>query len=806
MDHRSGSRRKPRTLLVAAAVLLFLCLVAGGVLFLGQTPALPPSVSIQRPESGSLAEVNQAVPVNLSAFYDHGISRLELYADGALVGSQDASQPGGDNPLILAQPWMPLTPGRHILMARAYDRNQKHYDSSLLVVDVVDRLSDTATINTSSIQLGAGAHLPSLNDIAKASGASLDTLRGLNPSLGTSSADAPLPEGAILTVPYSPDPTPANMPTPPAPLPGTPASPQIGTATATSCTSIQVTWSGVSGATGYTLYRLADGETAFSSVAHLGADATSASDTIPQNGGYVYQVGADQGTLESLSGTASVRTADSCAPAAPAGTTNLTVSLLTLKTTQAFDGIYCYSSLDGSAFKRIPQYDFQVMAPEADGLTYNLQTQLAYFGQLILPAQPLSSPIALTLECWGRRGAESTLLGTIHSSHGSSEWDGRDLTETADAAVLHYRIDQNPHTTAPVNLPSITTAAIFQPQLNLPAVFVPLDGSGNTPTLPPPTNVRDIRGINSGICSLLAMANVHPSFCQGSNTWRVGDGIAWDWSDPTGLLRDSDLTGYHIKVDQLDMLNPHHPILTTLTEFDIHSGRFKSAPPPAILNNVGCSTRVLIYVQAVEGLEFSDYSDPAIFDSPRCTQNDTITVSVSQIIVGNGSPDSVTDGDPCILCTDRRLELYGSFLINNTDGNIMDPPTGHNGPEFGGCPDHTQCVTGGVYTFGDPDHVIFIQGAAAILAPSTGRTLSMVVDLSDYDYFTYLNGILTGALSHFSNDPAAYRWCHGTLTLPGRSAVDWERFDQTFHIRDNSPEGACDVTIRVQGGDRITNP
>jgi hypothetical protein len=79
----------------------------------------------------------------------------------------------------------------------------------------------------------------------------------------------------------------------------------------------------------------------------------------------------------------------------------------------------------------------------------------------------------------------------------------------------------------------------------------------------------------------------------------------------------------------------------------------------------------------------------------------------------------------------------------------------------------------------------------------------MVVDVYDYDYFTYLTGYLQGTLPHFSNDPAAYRWCHATLTLPGRSAVDWERFDQTFHLRDNSPEGACDVQVRVQGGVHI---
>ena len=468
------------------------------------------------------------------------------------------------------------------------------------------------------------------------------------------------------------------------------------------------------------------------------------------------------------------------------------------ETTQVFDGIYCYSSLAGSPFRRIPQYDFQVLSPEADGLTYDLQTQLAYFGQLVLPSQPTSSPLELTLECWGRHGAESTSLGTIQSSHGSSEWDGRDLAENAGEVLLHYRIDQDPLTTRPINIP--LTATVPGPHLNLPGVYVPL-GGGNNSDLPAPTNVRDIRAFNSGLCNALAMINVHPPFCQGSNTWRAGDGIAWDWSDPTGLLSDRDLTGYHIRVVQVDMLDPHHPLITTLSEFDIHSGRFKSVPAPGILNNVGCSTLIEISVQAVEGLLNSNYSDPLIYTAPPCTQNDMLTVSVDQVIVGDGSQGSVTDNDPCVLCTDRRLELYGSFMINNVGGSSLIGPTNHNGPEFGDCPNQTQCATGGLYTFGGPGQSLFFEGSSSFLAPGSSRSLSMVVDLYDYDYFTYLTSYYPGApLPHFSNDPAAYRWCHATLTLPGRSAVDWERFDQTFHLRDHSPEGACDIQVRVRGG------
>jgi hypothetical protein len=439
------------------------------------------------------------------------------------------------------------------------------------------------------------------------------------------------------------------------------------------------------------------------------------------------------------------------------------------------------------------------MTPGPDGLTYDLQTQLANFGQLILPSQPTSNSLALTLECWGRLGAESTPLGTIHSTHGSPDWDGRLLTESVNGISLHYQVNQNPRTVRPINIP--LTPGLPGPTLNLPTVFMPLDG-GNDATLPPPTAVRDIRLLNQ-VCNFLAIFHQTPPICSGSQAWHAWDGIAWNWSDPNGRYSEHMLSGFHIKVNQLEMINPHHPILSTLTEFDIHPGSAKSAPAPAILNNIGCSTSVEIYVQAVAGLSLSDYSDPLVYTAPPCTQNDQITITLDQIIIAHGDPNGVTDNDPCVACTDRRLELYGSYLVSRFSGIIMDGPTAHNGPEFGACPDQTECATGGIYRFDatDPHQRLSWNISMPGDGPGIGETLSMLVDLSDYDYFTWLTSFYPGApLHHYSNDPAAYRWCHASLSLPGRSAVDWERFDQTFHLQDNSPEGTCDIQVHVQGG------
>ncbi len=272
----------------------------------------------------------------------------------------------------------------------------------------------------------------------------------------------------------------------------------------------------------------------------------------------------------------------------------------------------------------------------------------------------------------------------------------------------------------------------------------------------------------------------------------------WSLHYPEGLLTERDLTGYHILVLQEEL---ESGVVSIVTEFDVHPGTTKSAPPPAILNNVGCGTSVDIVVQAMAGLRIGYYSAPLRITGHPCTGNGVLTVTVDQIIVGDGSETSITDNDPCVLCTDRRLELYGALIVSHSRNRNIAGPTGHNGPEFGGCPDRTRCAKGGVYTFGNPDpnQRLFWNEQFVGIGPDANRTLTITVDLYDYAYRTYLAGSLEGSFRHFSNDPASYRWCRARLTLPGRSAIEWERFVQTFHLRDTNPKGNCDVTVHVQG-------
>src|SRR5260221_11373625 len=106
-------------LLVAGAALL--AALGGLVLLAVRRPAgLALVVQLQAPGlAGGQAELNRPLDVQAVARSAAGVTRLELYADGALAGAQATSLPTGSNPLLYRQTWMPLTPGRHALVARA---------------------------------------------------------------------------------------------------------------------------------------------------------------------------------------------------------------------------------------------------------------------------------------------------------------------------------------------------------------------------------------------------------------------------------------------------------------------------------------------------------------------------------------------------------------------------------------------------------------------------------------------------------------------------------------------------------------
>ena len=102
----NSSRRGLRNCGCLALVLLplLLLLVLGGAAwYFWPLPASPGAgllVYLTAPESGTLVEVNAPVSIQGRAHSALGVTRLELYADGALVAMQNTALPDGSNPLV----------------------------------------------------------------------------------------------------------------------------------------------------------------------------------------------------------------------------------------------------------------------------------------------------------------------------------------------------------------------------------------------------------------------------------------------------------------------------------------------------------------------------------------------------------------------------------------------------------------------------------------------------------------------------------------------------------------------------------
>ncbi|MEI8133262.1 MAG: Ig-like domain-containing protein, partial [Leptolinea sp.] len=170
---------------IAVIVVLFLTLVTALVLFFlnsrnwQKEQAL--HVSILTPETGLLVEVQTPVELQATGTNPDGITRLELYADGTLISAQDSSEAQGENPLLLANIWTPITTGRHALLARGYSAANKFTDSNVIYIDVSE--AKAKSLDVDSISHAEGAANPSLADIAAAYGVTPDELARLNPSI-----------------------------------------------------------------------------------------------------------------------------------------------------------------------------------------------------------------------------------------------------------------------------------------------------------------------------------------------------------------------------------------------------------------------------------------------------------------------------------------------------------------------------------------------------------------------------------------------------------------------------------------------
>jgi len=115
-------------------------------------------------------------------------------------------------------------------------------------------------------------------------------------------------------------------------------------------------WTDTPNEESYVLYRLDPGAARFHVIASgLRANTTRYRDTITAGGYYGYMVAAVRSGVEGRSAPFGVTIPERCfPPSSPSGTTDLVLTVASLDTTETFTGVYCYYSIDGTAFDRLP--------------------------------------------------------------------------------------------------------------------------------------------------------------------------------------------------------------------------------------------------------------------------------------------------------------------------------------------------------------------------------------------------------------------------------------------------------------------
>ena len=754
--------------------LLLLCGGAAGWLAWRAAQNQPaPFVQILAPQSGELTQVNQTLPLEVYAEAGRPVLRLEVYANGALIGAVN----GQGKALTLAQPWTPLTPGRHVLVARAFFSADDFADSQVVFVDAADLSGAPLVVNVDDLPRGEGVTDIRLGDLAAAARTTPEEIARLNPGLPPA-PEAVIPPGTPVTLPRRSNPPPVAPPAAvPPPAPGAPGRhPEAPPAArfdgeAHTCSQISLRWSDAPDETAYLLYRIAPGEATQTLLTTLPANQLSYSDTTVNRGGtYHYLLAPRRPSGNSISDMVSIVLGPECDPAPPAGTTALRLAMLRLRVNQAFDGIYCYVSLNGSRYERIPAAD-DVLRPSAEPNVYQIPMQVPNRGQFSLQA-PAGGTVDLALECWGRRGPNSESLGEYIASHPAEEWDGRVLSGESRLSVpglspsyvfsLEYRIYRP---AAALDITRIYEGALAPQYLNIPPILTGL--SAPVSGIPAPTNVALEWGY--GCDPLLFLYDGGGFRCN-----FYTPSIRWSWFPPFTGSRPT-LTGFDIKLEFEQPGTPSRRVPgPQFSQNDITKNALPLRPLPLAYR---CGTKVYITVTARTTQGNSAPSAPLVLQMPDCRQ-DKLRVRILSIQVGPSVQTNQLrdDGDICIFCDDRRLEVFGAVYLNGYGVRRQSLGHGVDVTLFGACPATTTCLTSGTYPFAEFSPQV--PWLFEMDVPQNGSAV-LTVSLRDYDI-------------HNGPDPL----CVGSAELQLGPLVD-KNFRQVLAVASDFGEASCRITAEV---------
>ena len=755
-------------------LLLLLCVGATAWVFLNSgSQAQQAFVQIREPQSGILTDLNETLPLDVYAEASRPILRLEVYADGTLIGAANGSD---QKTLTLSQPWVVSTPGRHVLVARAFFSAADFADSQVVFVDAADLAGLPMQVNVDDLPHGEGVGEVRVGDLAAAAGTSLEEIARLNPGL-PGAPEAVIPPGTPVSIPRRASlPPAAPAPAIPPPAPGGPGMhPEVAPSArfdgeTHSCTQASLRWSDASDETDYFLYRLAPGEDVMTSIARLPANQTTYTDTtVGRPGAYHYMLAPQRPSSGSITSMLSVTLGPECAPAPAAGTSSLRLVMLRISLNKSFDGIYCYTSLNGSRYERIPAGD-ELLRPSPDWSVYQLPVQLPSRGAYSLSV-PSDGTVDIAMECWGRRGPRSDSLGEYIASHPNADWDGRELSgwsEVTDPNApksyvfnLAYRIAR------PLNAIDITRiyeGALAPQYVNVPPILDAL--SAQVSDIPAPVNVALEWGFGCDPLLYLYSEGGYQCFLSVPR-------ISWSWFPSATVTREM-LTGFDIKLEFSQPGDPSRRLPGP--QFSLADRQARALPLSPLPLAYRCGTTVYATVIARTARGSSAPSAPLVIRQPECKQQ-KLRVRITSIEIGPSRQTNQLrdDGDICILCDDRRLEVFGSVYLNGY--GVRRESLGH-GPDailFGACPATTTCLVAGNYAPGSGQLPWFFE----MDVPHNGAAI-LTVSLRDYDT---------------QNSPDLF--CQGSAEIQLGPLVD-KNLRQALTVAGDFGEASCRVNAEVQ--------
>lgn len=768
--------KKKNSCLVPALLVLLLLLCAGVAVWIFLTsgsPAEQAFVQIRNPQSGVLTDLNETLPLDVYAEASRPILRLEVYADGALIGAVNGSD---QKTLTLSQPWVVSSPGRYVLVARAFFSAAEFSDSQVVFVDTADLAGLPVQVNVDDLPRGDAVDEVRVGDLAATAGTSPEEIARLNPGL-PAAPEAVIPPGTPISIPRRaslPPAAPAPVIPPPASggpgmHPDVPPSSRFDGETH-SCSQVSLRWSDASDETGYLLYRLAPEEDFMTSIARLPANQTTYTDaTIGRPGAYHYLLAPQRPSGGSITSMRSVTLGPECAPASAAGTSSPRLVMLRISLNKSFDGIYCYTSLNGSRYERIPAGD-GLLRPSSDWSVYQLPMQLPNRGAYSLSV-PSDGTVDIAMECWGRRGPRSDSLGKYAASHPSADWDGRELSgwsEVTDPNApksyvfnLAYRIAR------PLNIGDIARVyegALAPQYVNVPPILDAL--SAQVSDIPAPVNVALEWGFG---CDPLL-------YLYGEGGYRCAlytPRISWSWVPSATVTREM-LTGFDIGLEFSQPSDPARRLPGP--QINLADRQARALPLLPLPLAYRCGTTVYATVIARTARGSSSPSAPLVIRQPECKQQ-KLRVRITSIETGPSRQTNQLrdDGDICILCDDRRLEVFGSVYLNGY--GVRRESLGH-GPDvilFGACPATTTCLLAGNYVPGSSQ----LPWLFEMDVPHNGAAI-LTVSLRDYDT---------------QNSPDLL--CQGSAEIQIGPLVD-KTFRQVLTVAGDFGEAACRVNAEVQ--------